>query len=107
MGSNWSIPTESVGHPALLIRVNEKTAKCDVGLAVIKNEYLNPGMNKDSKRGLAASAVSSVWWLLATHPYPPNFWEVLPLADRKAILAAGGGTAELQHYSRDSEEAAF
>ena len=36
MGMNWTIPLESYGHPALLIRVSERKALCDVGLIVVK-----------------------------------------------------------------------
>lgn len=95
MGNNWTIPLESLGHPALLIRVSEKKALCDVGLIVIKNEYLNQGMNRDSKRTITASAMVNIWWLLRSHPYPPNFWEILSIADRQTIISAGGGTARI------------
>ncbi len=95
MGNNWTIPLESLHHPALLIRVSEKKALCDVGLILVKNEYLNQGMNRDSKRTITASAMTNIWWLLRLHPYPPNFWEILPLPDRQIILNAGGGTARI------------
>src|SRR5690606_17145075 len=42
IGSNWTIPIESHGHAALLIRLNEQKAVCDVGLIVVKDQYLNP-----------------------------------------------------------------
>jgi len=95
MGRNWTIPLESHGHPALLLRANEKRALCDVGLIVVKDKYLNPGLNRDSKRTISAAAASNIWWLLYRQPYPPNFWEVLPVDERKAILAAGAGTARI------------
>ena len=34
MGSNWTIPMEAFGHPCLLLRENEKTATCSVGLSL-------------------------------------------------------------------------
>lgn len=95
MGRNWTIPLESHGHAALLTRLNEVTAICDVGLVVVREEYLNPGVNRDAKRTISAAGFSNIWWLLRQHPYPPNFWEVLPLAERNAILDAGGGTARI------------
>jgi len=95
MGGNWTIPLESHGHPALLLRVNETKALCDVGLIVVRPEYLNPGANRDAKRTLSAAGMANIWWLLHRYPYPPNFWEVLPVADRQAILAAGGGTLRI------------
>ena len=95
MGINWTIPLESYGHPALLIRVSERKALCDVGLIIVKDQYLNQGANRNSKRSIAAAAMTNIWWLLRSHPYPPNFWEILPVADRQAILSAGGGTARI------------
>ncbi|MBY3589485.1 hypothetical protein HJA87_06250 [Rhizobium bangladeshense] len=91
VGRNWMVPTESLGRPAFLIRANEKTALCDVGMVVFRHEYLTISANKDAKKQLAAAHHSDIWWILRSHPYPPNFWEVLSLADRQAIMAAGGG----------------
>lgn len=95
MGGNWTIPLESHGHPALLLRVNERKALCDVGLINVRPEYLNPGANRDAKRTVSAAGTANIWWLLYRHPYPPNFWEVLPVDERHAILAAGAGTARI------------
>jgi len=95
VGLNWSIPKETLGHLALLVRESETTAKCYVGIVVVMDAYLNPGENRDTKRGLSKAGSANVWWMLADHPYPPNFWEILPLRDRNSILAAGGGTARI------------
>lgn len=91
----WTIPLESHGHPAILLRLDERRALCDVGLVVVRPEYLNAGQNRDSKKTLSQAGVENIWWLLHRHPYPPNFWEVLPPADRRAIFAAGGATSRL------------
>lgn len=91
----WTIPLESHGHPALLLRLNEATALCDAGLVLVRPEYLNPGQNRDAKKTLSADGTANIWWLLRRHPYPPNFWEVLPAADRKEIFAAGSASARL------------
>lgn len=95
MGSNWTIPLESHGHPALLIRSNEKTARCDVGLVIVRPEYLNQGTNRDSKKTLSAVGTQNIWWLLHNHPYPPNFWEIMPLAERQEIMAARSGAERI------------
>ena len=94
-GQNWTLPPESICHPYLLIRLNEATAVCDVGVVVVREQYLNPGQNRDGKRGLSQSGRQQIWWILKDHPYPPNFWEVLPLDDRLRIVGAGGGTNRL------------
>lgn len=95
MGSNWSIPKENVGRPALLIRSSELKSLCDVGVAVLHDAYLNPGQNQDAKRGLSAAAAANVWWMLSRHPYPVNFWQLLTDTQRKALINAGGGSARI------------
>lgn len=95
MRSNWSIPRENIGHPALLIRSNEATALCDVGVGLIREEYLRPGQNRDTKRGIAAANLMNVWWLLWQQPYPVNFWELLTDGQRLDLMGAGGGSARI------------
>lgn len=92
MGGNWAIPLEAVGRPCILIKENERTARCSVGLIIANNAYLNPGKNRDSKRTIAKAGLLNVWWLLRDYPYPPNIWESMPLAKRDAIMSARGGT---------------
>lgn len=95
MGGNWSIPMEALGKPCLLLKEKESTARCNVGIFVAKLEYLNPGQNRDSKRTISALGAQNIWWILRDHPYPPNYWEVMPLAERQVIMAAGAGKARL------------
>ena len=91
----WTIPLESHGHPALLLRLNEASAVCDAGLVLVRPAYLNAGQNRDAKKTLSAEGMANIWWLLRRHPYPPNFWEVLPAAGRQEIFAAGSASARL------------
>lgn len=95
MGSNWSIPQENLDRVAMLVRSNERRARCDVGLLLVRDAYLRPGRNRDTKRGLAAASFSDVWWLLWDHPYPVNFWQLLSAADRQVLMDAGGGKLRL------------
>jgi hypothetical protein len=95
MSSGWTIPIEAFGHPCLLIRENEKTATCSFGIVVAHEKYLNPGRNRDAKTSFSAAGLANVWWILKDHPYPRNFWETMPLKQRKKIMAAGGGTMRL------------
>mgnify|MGYP004417262459 CR=1 FL=1 len=93
--SNWTIPLESHGRPAVLLRFDERRALCDTGLVVVRPEYLNAGQNRDAKKTLSQSGLTNVWWMLHQQPYPPNFWEVLPAKDRMEIFAAGSASARL------------
>ncbi|KGF67685.1 hypothetical protein LL06_20900 [Hoeflea sp. BAL378] len=88
---DWMIPKESIGRPAILMRASERNALCDVGLVVCRLEYLRGSQNQDKKGQIAAAHYTNIWWLLKQQRYPKNFWEVLPLAERKAIMEAGTG----------------
>ncbi len=88
---DWMIPKESIGRPAILMKANERTALCDVGLIVCRPEYLRGSQNQDKKGQIAAARYVNIWWVLKQQRYPKNFWEVLPLAERKAIMEAGTG----------------
>jgi hypothetical protein len=104
MGGNWAIPMEAVGHPCILIKENEKTARCSVGLIVANDAYLNPGSNRDRKRTISAAGLQNVWWILRDHPYPPNIWETMPQAARDAIMASPGGARRLAALFRHIQE---
>lgn len=95
MGGNWTIPMEAFNHPCLLLRENEKAALCSIGIIVAREAYLNPGSNRDAKRSFSSAGLQNVWWILKDHPYPANFFELMPLGQRAAIMNAGGGTARL------------
>jgi len=88
---DWMIPKESIGRPAILMKANERDALCDVGLIVCRPEYLRGSQNQDKKGSIAAAHRDNIWWVLKQQRYPKNFWEVLPLAERKAIMEAGTG----------------
>jgi Restriction endonuclease NaeI len=88
---DWMIPRESIGRPAVLMKADERNALCDVGLVVCRPEYMRASNNQDKKGQIAAAHYGNIWWLLRRQPYPKNFWEVLPRADRDAIMNAGTG----------------
>lgn len=100
MGPNWSIPTEAMDHICILVQEREISSKFNVGLILIREEYLNPGKNKDAKRTISAVGRANIWWLLRDHSYPRNFWLDMPLAQRQAIMAAGRGTKRIAAFFR-------
>ena len=95
MGRNWTVPLECQGHIALLLRSDEIKAVCDVGLVLVRPDYLNPGQNRDQKRTLSAQSLGNIWWLIKAAPYPRNFWQALDLADREAILSVGSASRRI------------
>jgi hypothetical protein len=101
IGSAWTIPKEAIGHPCVLIREDEKAARCSFGLIVIKNEILNKGLNRDAKTTISAASLIHVHWMLRDEPYPRNFWEDIAPKTRLAIMSPTGGTARLVNLFRE------
>lgn len=94
-GNNWSIPQENIGRLAILVRENDKTARFDFGVGVMRQEYLQAGKNRDRKTGLSSAHKPDIWWIFRDNTYPANFWELLPDATKDQIFAAGKGTARI------------
>lgn len=114
MGSNWMIPTEAIDHPCILVAADEARSTCYLGLVVARPEYLTPGQNRDSKKGLSAAGFAHILWLLRDFPYPANFWRGVPPDAIARIFAGASGNQrmtalfrEVQHrpISRDVVEA--
>jgi len=95
IGTQWSIPPEAVGHPCILIRLNEPLAICSFGLLVIRDHLLNQGRNRDNKGGISLEGLAQTRWILRNAPYPPNFWERLDTETQAAVRRPRAGTARL------------
>jgi hypothetical protein len=72
IGSRWAIPVKAIGHPYLLIRHNEKTARCSIGLAVITARAVVKGLRPNRR---SRPPLLPVHWLLRDQPYRINPWE--------------------------------
>jgi len=95
IGTQWSIPPEAIGHPCILIRLNEPSALCSFGLLVIRDHVLNKGRNRDKKGGISLEGLARTRWVLRNAPYPPNFWERLDPEIQSAIRLPRAGAARL------------
>jgi hypothetical protein len=91
MGSNWMIPTETVGHPCVLLAADEEHALCYMGIVVARPEYLTAGPNQDAKRSLSAVRFQNIRWLLRELPYPANFWRTVDAAVVERIFLGRSG----------------
>jgi Restriction endonuclease NaeI len=100
IGSNWTIPSEAMGHPCILLKAQESTSLCSFGIIVIRDEILNPGRNRDGKRTISQAGMAHVHWLLKDEPYPENFWEKLDTETRQEIVTPRGGTERLANLFR-------
>lgn len=93
--SGWMIPLEAIDQFCILLRVNEISARCAVGIARCRQEYLRSSKNRDSKTSFSAAGVKNIWWLIQDFQYTPNFWTTISSEDRLKIMSHGGGTNRL------------
>jgi len=93
--SNWTIPLEAVGHPCILIRADERRARCWFGLLIVTELCLNKGKNRDQKRSISRDGIIKIRWMLENEPYPANFWEQITPEEKKIIISPRGGTARV------------
>lgn len=94
-GSGWMIPPEAIDQFCILLRVNEATAKCAVGLARCRKEYLRGGANRDAKTSFSAAGTANIWWLVSDFDYTPNFWTRIDDNLRDRVMASGKGSKRL------------
>jgi len=101
-GNSWMIPREAIGHPCILLRTDEKAARCWFGLVIAHQDVLNPGGNQDQKTTIAAAHFINVMWMLYAHPYPRNFWEDVTASYRHELMKMKSGNTRVisffKHY---------
>jgi hypothetical protein len=100
VNNSWSIPREAVGHVCLLVKEDERKARCWFGLTLIRPENLSLGTNQDKKKTISAAGRLHVHWLLENEPYPENFWQQLPADMRKEIMDAKSPTKRVAALCR-------
>ena len=88
-GSGWMIPPEAIDQFCVLLRVNEITAKCAVGIVRCRQAYLRGSENRDSKTSFSAAGTANIWWLVSDFAYTPNFWDLIDVDLRQRIMASG------------------
>jgi len=94
-GYGWMIPPEAINQLCILLRVNEKSAKCAIGLVRARPEYLRDSVNRDKKTGISKSGRDHIWWLVLDFEYTPNFWTQISDDLRIEIMNSGKGTKKL------------
>jgi hypothetical protein len=93
--SGWMIPPEAIDQLCILLRVNEKTSVCAVGLCRARSHYLTVGKNRDKKGALSAEGRSNIWWMVQHLPYTANFWSQISNDLRNKIMSPKSGTKRL------------
>ena len=94
-GSGWMIPREAIDQFCILLRINEVTSRCAVGLVRARPDYLRAGRNQDQKTSFSSAGTANIWWLVSDFPYTPNFWTLISDDMRDRIMGSGKGTKRL------------
>ncbi len=94
-GSGWMIPPEAIDQFCILLRVNEASAKCAVGIVRARKDYLRGGFNRDAKTSFSAAGTANIWWLVSDFDYTPNFWTRIDEPLRRQIMSAGRASKKL------------
>jgi hypothetical protein len=91
---NWSIPIETYrnSEPCLLMAVNDDTYHCWLGIIVAKSEYLRPGANRDSKKGVSTTGKENILWLVEGAPFPKSRFSELDMNRFREIRKIRGGS---------------
>lgn len=92
---NWMIPDEASDKPCILVASDDIRARCFLGIIVARPAYLTAGANKDNKRSVSAAGMAHIHWLLHDCPYPPNFWEDVPVKTAQYIMLGRSGNERL------------
>jgi hypothetical protein len=100
MHGNWMIPSEAVGHPCILVKVDEKSALFSFGLFVARRDALSSGTNKDGKCSISKVGRDQIHWIIKDQPYPKNFWQDLDPEVKKAITSPKSGSKRMDTLFR-------
>lgn len=84
--SVWQIPIEAVEQLCLCIGGLEEMRRFRVGLVRCREEYLNPGANRDGKRTLSKAGRAAMLILVPPTRIPPNFVAEMDLAARDRVM---------------------
>jgi hypothetical protein len=100
MRTTWMIPSEAMGHPCILVKIDEQRALLSIGILVIRAEILSPGKNKDGKSSVSKAGREKIQWILQEENYPENFWQNLNHEIRQKIASPSSGTARVDALFR-------
>jgi hypothetical protein len=92
MYTTWMIPSEAIGHPCVLVKTEEESARFSIGIIVIREGILNSGRNKDGKGSISKAGRDTIRWILQDEAYPENFWQNLSHELRRTITSHSSGT---------------
>ena len=105
VGSNWSIPIETYrsSEPCLLMAIKDDVYKCSLGLIRAKTEYLHGGKgNRDSKRGVSASGLKNILWLVKDSSFPASRFSGLDMDRFRTLRKTLRGNQRAAQFFREN-----
>lgn len=92
---SWMIPTEAIGHHAMVCHADDQKARWQLGFIEVTPEVLSTGQNRDRKRTISAEGRSAIAWAWRDQPMPPNALLQLPPETVDFILHPKSGQQRL------------
>lgn len=101
VNDNWMIPPETYnevrgegiepGGTCLLIRINEASNRCWLGLVRVRMSYLN-APNRDGKRSISSASMQNIMWLVEGEPYQAGHWQQFDMKRFRELRDLRGGS---------------
>lgn len=101
VNDNWMIPPETYmevrgggiepGGTCLLIRINESSNRCWLGLVRVRMSYLNAS-NRDGKRSISSAGKQNIMWLVEGEPYQEGHWQAFDMKRFRELRDLRGGS---------------
>lgn len=99
----WTIPPETYRdeEPCILIRSNEATLRCWLGVVFARDAYLTGGQNRDGKRAISADGKANILWILEGVEYPSGRWDGIDTNRFRELRGINGGTNRVAAFFRE------
>lgn len=99
----WTIPPETYRdeEPCILIRSNEATLKCWLGVIFARDSYLTIGKNRDAKRSISSNGKESIFWILDGVEYPSGRWNGIDTRRFRELRGIKGGTRRAYAFLKE------
>lgn len=100
----WMIPPEAFDQLCILLKADEGSSTCSVGLVRARQPYLRPGNNRDQKTSFSAAGRANIWWVARDFPYTRNFWDLVGAQEREDLMAIRGGAERVARLFERNQE---
>lgn len=104
VGGNWSIPQETYrnSEPCLLMAVDEEKHTCFLGLLIARPSHLQPGSNRDTKKGVSKDGFRNILWLVRDEPFPQSKFLELDMDRFRELRKVRGGKLRAAQFFREN-----